>query len=229
MLVNADFTRRATVTPDQYHWVASPQPGVERVMFDRVGAERARATSLVRYAPDSCFPRHAHPGGEEILVLSGMFSEGSRNFPAGWYLRNPPGSSHQPCTTEGALIFVKLQQMQDQERKPVRIDTRDPSAWRREGEHEVCDLFFSQFEQVSLRRLPGDTVLFDATRGGGAEMLVLTGTVVEADRSYGQGTWLRLPPGEPVTMRAGADGLACYLKTGHLVQPMHLDEGMAKA
>lgn len=67
MRLNADFSRRAIVTPEQYQWVASPQSGVERVMLDRVGEEKARATSIVRYAPGSWFPQHPHPGGEEIL------------------------------------------------------------------------------------------------------------------------------------------------------------------
>ena len=50
MFVNPDFSCRAVVTTDQHRWVASPQLGVERVMLDRLGGERARATSLVRYA-----------------------------------------------------------------------------------------------------------------------------------------------------------------------------------
>ena len=53
MLINADFTRRAALAPEHYQWVPSPQNGVERVMLDRVGAEKARATSIVRYAPES--------------------------------------------------------------------------------------------------------------------------------------------------------------------------------
>src|SRR3546814_4407076 len=96
MFINADFSLRAVVASHQYQWVASPQAGVERVMLDRLGGEQARATSIVRYAPSSRFPRHQHPGGEEILVLSGTFSEGNNHYPAGWYMRNPPGSSHQP-------------------------------------------------------------------------------------------------------------------------------------
>jgi len=108
MRINADFSRRSVVTPSQYHWVASPQGGVERLMLDRVGVEAARATSIVRYAPDAWFPHHFHPGAEEILVLSGIFSEGETHYPAGWYLRSPPGCGHQPSSREGALIFVKL-------------------------------------------------------------------------------------------------------------------------
>ncbi len=56
-------------------------------MLDRIGREQARATSLVRYAPDSVFPEHTHPGGEEILVLSGTFTENGTDYPAG---RTPP-------------------------------------------------------------------------------------------------------------------------------------------
>jgi NaMN:DMB phosphoribosyltransferase len=50
--------------------------GVDRVMLDRLGEEVARATSVVRYLPETPFPFHRHPGGEEILVLAGQFSEG---------------------------------------------------------------------------------------------------------------------------------------------------------
>ena len=96
MLINADFSRRVFVPGDTWDWVASPQAGVERVMLDRIGGEQARATSFVRYAPGSEFPAHDHPGGEEILVLSGTFSEDGKDFPAGWYLRSPPGSAIAP-------------------------------------------------------------------------------------------------------------------------------------
>ena len=56
MELNANFRERVTVTPDQYSWVDSPQLGVERMMLDRIGGEVARATSIVRYAPNSQFP-----------------------------------------------------------------------------------------------------------------------------------------------------------------------------
>ena len=48
MLINADFSQRASLIPEAHQWIKSPQNGVERVMLDRVGAEKARATSLVR-------------------------------------------------------------------------------------------------------------------------------------------------------------------------------------
>ncbi|MGO4478503.1 cupin domain-containing protein [Massilia sp. 2TAF26] len=218
MFVNADFSRRVIVEPGQYEWVASPQAGVERMMLDRIGEEKARATSIVRYAPDSRFPPHAHPGGEEILVLSGTFSDETGDFPAGWYLRNPPGTSHQPSSAEGALIFVKLRQMMPDDERHVRIDTRDSAAWRREGDRMVCPLFSSPAEQVCLQRLEAGQVVLNGVVGG-AELLVLDGEIADRERRYGPGSWIRLPAGEQGDLIAGRQGVSFYLKTGHLAKP----------
>jgi len=207
MRINADFSRRAIVTPAQYQWVSSPQPGVERVMLDRVGAEKARATSLVRYVPRSYFPSHPHPGGEEILVLSGTFSEAEAHCPAGWYLRNPPGSQHQPYSDEGALIFVKLWQMPTSEPRHVRIDTNNPVLWQVQDGCEICPLFSSEYEQVCLQRLPPHAALC---------VLVIAGELVLDGQHYPHGSWMRFPVGDSPNIIAGAQGVTIYLKTGHL-------------
>ena len=83
MRLHADFSQRVVIRPDQYEWVDSPMPGVQRMMLDRIGDEIARATSLVRYAPGSTFSRHVHGGGEEFLVLEGEFGDEHQVYPAG--------------------------------------------------------------------------------------------------------------------------------------------------
>lgn len=215
MLVNSDFSQRAVVLPQHYQWIASPQEGIDRVMLDRMGGEKARATSIVRYAPGAYFPQHQHPGGEEILVLSGTFSEGENHYPAGWYLRNPPGSSHQPFSNDGAIIFVKLWQMRSEEKHHVRIDTRDASAWQRQGDREICPLFSSAIEQVCLQRLAPHQVLFTDPVDS-AELLVLAGDVKIEDQTCERGSWIRLPQGEYPEIATGAHGATFYLKTGRL-------------
>lgn len=212
MLVNADFSRRAILTPDAYRWMPSPQTGVERIMLDRIGGEVARATSIVRYAPQSSFPLHQHPGGEEILVLSGTFSDETRAYPAGWYLRNPPGSTHRPCSTEGATIFVKLWQMQNTERTAVRVDTRDTANWAQDGDQLVCKLFTDAFESVCLQQLkPGQPVMVDAALP--AELLVLDGAIEETHQAYVSGSWLRFPAHQHLKLHAGTHGATIYMKT----------------
>ena len=91
MRVNADFSQRVVVTPGEYSWVASPASGVDRMMLDRIGDEVARATTIVRFRPNSQFEAHTHGGGEEFLVLEGVFSDEHADYPAGTYVRNPIG------------------------------------------------------------------------------------------------------------------------------------------
>jgi anti-sigma factor ChrR (cupin superfamily) len=215
MLIRADFSVRAVVTPDDYQWSPAPQPGVERVMLDRKGDEKARATSLVSYAPGSVFPSHPHPGGEEILVLDGTFSDADGDYPAGWYLRNPPGSQHAPFSAAGTLLFVKLWQMPESERRAVRVDTRIASLWVTQGQRLICPLFKSGDEHVSLQKLsPTARVLTGPVDG--AEILVLAGDVREGDLRYATGSWLRLPAGDYSALVAGDGGATIYLKAGPL-------------
>lgn len=47
------------------------------------------STALVRWAPDTLFDMHVHPGGEEILVLEGLFRDEGGDYPVGTWLRNP--------------------------------------------------------------------------------------------------------------------------------------------
>ncbi|MFH5125372.1 cupin domain-containing protein [Enterobacter cloacae complex sp. 2024EL-00214] len=216
MLLNSDFSQRVIITPDDYHWVPSPQQGVERVMLDRIGHEQARATSLVRYAPASLFPEHRHPGGEEILVLSGTFTENGVDYPAGWYLRSPDGSSHQPSSCDGTTIFVKLRQMSAEERQPVRIDTKDENNWYGQPQRKICPLFSGGSETALIQNLAPGERIFCAPLVGGAELLLLEGELRTPEGNYEKGCWLRFPPGEMPTLIATAAGALFYLKMGHL-------------
>ena len=145
-------------------------------MLDRIGDEVARATSIVRYAPKSRFSAHTHGGGEEFLVLEGVFQDEHGDFPAGSYIRNPPTSSHTPGSASGCTIFVKLWQFDPDDRAHVRIETAkrpfvpDPA---RPGV-QVMPLFHDRRETVRLERwVPGAEVDLDVP--GGMELLVLDG------------------------------------------------------
>jgi anti-sigma factor ChrR (cupin superfamily) len=218
MKLRADFDQRVAVTPDQYEWVPSPAPGVERMMLDRVGAEVARATSLVRYAADSRFPAHEHGGGEEILVLDGEFGDEHGRYPAGYYLRNPIGTRHSPrIGKQGATIFVKLHQIGSEDTAQLAIDTRT-GGWvpgRIEGA-EILPLHRHGDENVFLLRWSPDTVYPAHSHDGGEEILVLQGAFHDEGRRYPKGSWVRYPAGsrhEPYTL---AEGALLYVKEGHL-------------
>ena len=228
MLINADFNSIVVVTPDDYIWVDSPQAGVRRVMLDRIGAEKARATSLVRYAPGSTFPPHAHPGGEEILVLEGVFSDELGDCPAGTYLRNPPGSRHAPASREGCLILVKLRQMSANEESTLRLDTNVAEVWEHLTDRRLCMVFESLEERVRIEQVDPTRPLFPQTQAP-AEILILEGELQLAvggrTQTVAAGTWLRV--GGPAASRclasmvAGAHGVTVYVKQGTVVERPH--------
>jgi anti-sigma factor ChrR (cupin superfamily) len=219
MRINADFTKRASVHAGKSAWVRSPMPGVERRMLDRVGEEVARATSIVRYAPESAFSAHIHPGGEEFFVLDGVFQDERGDYPAGSYARNPPASRHTPRSQAGCTIFVKLFQFDPADRSHVTIDTRRAEAVAAAGREGVrlVPLFNDGREDVRIEEWRADAgVALDVP--GGFEALVLEGSFVEGGETFTQHSWLRLPRGSRLAAVAGAAGARLWIKTGHLQQ-----------
>jgi hypothetical protein len=219
MRVHDAFDRRAAVHPAAAAWVPSPMPGVERLMLDRVGGEVARATSLVRYAPGSAFAAHTHAGGEEYVVLEGVFQDEAGDHPAGTYVRNPPGSAHVPASAPGCLLFVKLWQFHPEDDEPLRLDLAAqplaPDPLRRGV--EVAPLAARPGEIVRLEHwAPGARVPLLAPRG--LELLVLEGGFQEGGEDFARHAWLRLPPGHRGAAEAGPSGARLWVKAGHLAQ-----------
>jgi anti-sigma factor ChrR (cupin superfamily) len=212
----ADLNARVVLDTTELPWSPSPLPGVERRLLDRSGGEVARATSIVRYAPGSSFAAHSHAGGEEILVLEGTFSDETGDHPAGTYLRNPPGSSHAPFSTEGCTILVKLRQMHQADQACVRIQTRQ-SAWLPGLVPGLAVMPLHQFgsEQVALVRWAPGTVFQPHRHLGGEEILVLEGVFQDEAGTYPAGSWLRNPPGS-VHSPWSDQGCTIWVKTGHL-------------
>jgi anti-sigma factor ChrR (cupin superfamily) len=218
MELNADFSKRAAVHAARLPWVPSPMAGVERRMLDRIGDEVARATSIVRYAPGSRFSPHTHTGGEEFLVLEGVFQDEHGDFPAGSYVRNPPTSRHTPGAAAGCIIFVKLWQFDPADRTEVRLNTAGmvyEAAGGRPGV-QLLTLFRDDSEDVRLEQwLPGVAITLDVP--GGAELLVLDGRFDQDGETFEPQSWLRLPAGSVLQATAGPQGCRTWIKTGHLL------------
>ncbi len=216
MKLNADLGQRAAALTDELPWQWSPDRSVRRRMLDRDGEEVARATSLVKYPAGSTFPAHQHGAGEEFLVLEGVFSDEFGDYPAGTYVRNPPGSAHSPSSREGCLIFVKLRQFDPEDLQRVVVDTgnADFSPTRHPG-LRALDLHRFADEHVRILRAEVQATIEGLHWPGGAEYLVLSGELADDDGRYPAGAWLRLPPGSRQRLRVSS-GAVFYLKTGHL-------------
>ena len=218
MRVNDDFGLRVVVYPDQDQWVASPMPGVQRMMLDRIGDEIARATTIVRYAPNSEFSAHTHGGGEEYFVLDGVFSDENGDYHAGTYVRNPIGSSHSPrIGSQGATIFVKLHQfaMDDSEQKVINSCHGHWHPGSISGLN-VMPLHTYSNEHTALVKWSPNTQFNTHSHSGGEEILVLEGTLYDERGIYPKGSWLRSPNFSQHTPFTKDDGATIYVKTGHL-------------
>ena len=220
MRLNADFSERVVVRPDDYQWVDSPIAGVERMMLDRIGDEVARATSLVRYVPNSTFSAHVHGGGEEFFVLEGEFGDEHQVYPAGSYVRNPIGTAHSPQVGEqGCVILVKLHQFAAEDQTQVVIDTHT-SKWSPGlvPGLEVQSLHQFEGEQVALVKWAPDTQFNAHKHWGGEEIFVIEGTFYDEHGEYPAGSWIRSPHQSGHTPYTKAGGALIYVKVGHLQQ-----------
>ena len=216
MLLNADRSKRVVINTNEIPWVDSPMAGVQRRMLEREGEEVARATTIVRYAPGSSFSPHTHGGGEEFLVLDGIFSDDKGDYPKGTYVRNPVGSTHTPFSKEGGTILVKLWQMSPEDREQKAISTHN-TPWLSglvEG-LEVMPLHTYGTENVALVKWQPGTVFQRHSHYGVEEIYVIEGVFEDEYGTYPQGTWIRNPHGS-IHTPFSKEGCLIYVKTGHL-------------
>jgi len=202
MDIRADLSRPAQVARSQWEWVDSPQPGVRRVMLDRIGDEVAVATSFVQYDPASRFPGHGHALGEEFVVLEGEFGDEDGRYPPGSYVRNPPGSHHVPFSDPGCLIWVKLRQFQIDDLTPLRarLDLPVPTAGisrrtlHRYGTEQADEITAAAGERLVL-----------APEVVCQEVLVLDGQLrTDTGEVFGRYGWLRWPAGDGAVLAVTA-------------------------
>lgn len=192
-MLNMNFSKKVVVNTTLLEWVSSPSPEVWRKPLARAEAESGPTTAIVRFDPGSTFRQHAHPLGEEILVLDGIFSDEQGDYGPGTYIRNPPGSRHSPFSRQGCTLFVKLDQFDLDDTASVRIDTTTAPWLPGQGQLEVMPLHDFRGEHVALVKWPGGERFQPHTHFGGEEILVLSGTFRDEFGDYPAGTWLRNP------------------------------------
>ena len=216
MHINADFEKLATEHSAQMPWTPSPMQGVSRRMLDRIGDEVARASSIVRYEAGSDFSSHTHSGGEEFLVLSGVFQDEHGDYPQGTYVRNPINTSHTPASIEGCEIFVKLWQFHPHESEILRIDT-DTLQLKPGKQSGVKSsvLYKDEFETVTVESFDPDSSV-KLLHPGGIEILVLAGSFLCNGDNFTLHSWMRIPKSHTMTLTASTLGARVWMKTGHL-------------
>ncbi len=217
MQLRANWSERVVVDSSALEWVDSPTVGVQRKMLERDGDEVARATSLVRYAPRSHFPSHAHELGEELFVLDGEFCDDSGRFGAGSYIRNPPGSAHAPWSDVGCMLFVKLRYFDPTDQAQAVVHSGD-APWLPGLVPGLSVMPLHEFgtEHTALVRWAPGTFFNPHRHHGGEEIFVINGVFEDQHGRYPTGSWLRSPhlsQHQPFSR----EGCTILVKTGHLI------------
>ena len=219
-LLNADYTQRKLIDTHAMNWEASPAAGVERKRLEVLHHEIERVTTIVRFAPESYFPAHTHGGGEEYLVLEGTFSDESGDYGPGFYVRNPPGSRHQPFTKDGCTIIVKLWQFDEDDLEQLNIDTQSAS-WSTGPVEARSFLPLHEHNGVATKlvRLAPNTQFPHHDHTEGEEVLIVEGSFSDDAGEYTKGMWVREPIGTGHAPLTGNDGVLMYVRTGYAKHP----------
>ena len=212
--INLDFSKKVVIDTQQQPWLNSPMAGVRRKPLAR-SEDQVHVTSIVEYAANSYFSEHPHPQGEEIFVLEGIFSDQDGDYPAGSYLRNPPGSRHKPFSELGSLIFVKLNQFIATDLETIRINTATSEWLPGIGHLQVMPLHSVETQHTALVKWPAGEKFQPHRHFAGEEILVISGTFQDEFGAYPKHTWIRSPHMSQHTPFVEEETII-LVKTGHL-------------
>ena len=212
---NMNFQQRIVINTNEQPWLESPSPHVLRKPLEREAAESGHTTSIVTYKPNAHFAPHVHPHGEEILVLEGTFSDEHGDYPAGTYIRNPPGSSHQPYSKDGCVILVKLNQFLPNDNQQLAIDTHQTQWLQGIGGLQVMPLHDFEHQHTALVKWPAGERFQPHRHFGGEEIYVISGEFIDEHGRYPAGTWLRSPHQSEHNPYVEQETII-WVKTGHL-------------
>jgi anti-sigma factor ChrR (cupin superfamily) len=98
--------KRIVADSARMEWRPSAMSGIaiKELYSDSSHPERV---ALIKWEPGARYPRHRHTGGEEVLVLEGSLVDEAGRYPRGTWIRNPPGSAHEPYSPEGCVLLIK--------------------------------------------------------------------------------------------------------------------------
>jgi len=202
--LNSEKSEMQLVKVCEVEWVETSQAGgVHRKMIERLGGEVARATTVVKFDPDQAFPRHSHAGGEEFLVLEGVWRDDYGSFSKYSYIRNYIGSGHTPSIgPEGCIILVKLRQMSllsENEPEHRNWPELTPAKIWAIGEPYSSDkakrlaLFSSELEKTAVHVWSNNSSITLEIPANGMEIFVVDGVFSSDLGIHDKWSWCRIP------------------------------------
>ncbi len=213
--LNLNFNERIVINASQLAWVGALAPRVWHKQFERELPGRGRSTSLVRCQTNAFFEKHTHPMGEEVLVLDGVYADEHGEYPAGTYLRYPPGSAHKPYSETGCILFVKVDHFQEGDDQRVVIREDELNWTRHECGCSMATLHSYGEEHTALVKWSQGQCPPVHSRQGGEEILILEGDLADEHGTYPSRTWIRYPHLSEHNF-VSEEGALVFIKNCHL-------------
>lgn len=239
---NDDFGRRVVEIDDDDAWQPTGIDGLDVRWLERVGGPAdARVAVLLRQRdPDHPVPLPVEPGSEYFL-LAGEAVLDDRGWHAGLYLREPPRAAATPdrppvalslaassrdgaAATRRAVMYVAHGHLRATDGEQRIINSRDEAHWLPgpvDGT-QVLPIHGHGTANVMLVRWYAEVAFQPRLDPLGEEVLVLEGSLSDAEGRYPAGSWIRNPVPAWQSWSA-APGTVVLYKSGHFATPVDPD------
>ena len=216
--INGNYSTPVIVKTRLYDWHNNYKAEFKKKRLEYIDADGPRLTSLVQFPPGSAFKKCTHDRGEELLVLTGDFSNNGKKYGPGTYVRNPPNKKFTSATKDGCALLFKTGQFQKLDNKRVVVHAAEhEDLWKSTLEPGVSRAELHQFldETVSLYKIRPQCWVTFRLHTHSIEILVCDGTITVDGIKYTTGTWIRYPPNSRIKITSIT--LVClYVKKGKM-------------
>lgn len=182
--MNSDNNLRALINTNELDWKASEN---KNVFMKILSSTDITQTALIKLDEEASFDQTATTNSVEIFVLEGTYINEFGTFTQGHYLRFPKEDESFIKTTNGCVIFRKINYFDDEQ--TVIIDTQSSQFLPGQGNLEVLPLH----EQTALVKWPKNEKFIPHKHWGGEEVLVLKGIFMDEHGKYPKWCWISSP------------------------------------
>ena len=204
--MNSNYDQKVLIDTKTLPWEATSAKGV---FIKHLSYKDDTQTALIKLEKNSVLSQVPQSNSVEIFVLEGTYVNEFGKFAQGTYLRLPKEDESLVTSSDGCIIFRKINYFDDDQ---TMIVPTSSSQWLSgQGNLEVLPLH----QQTALVKWPKNEKFIPHKHWGGEEIFVLKGVFMDEHGKYPQGSWIRSPH-LSVHFPYVVEETIIFVKTGHL-------------
>lgn len=204
--MNSNYDQKVLIDTKTLKWEATSSKGVFKKLLS---SKDYTQTALIKLEENTVLSQVSKSNSVEIFVLEGTYINEFGEFAQGTYLRLPKEDESLVTSSDGCIIFRKINYFDDDQSMIVPTSS---SQWLSgQGNLEVLPLH----QQTALVKWPKNEKFIPHKHWGGEEIFVLKGVFIDEHGKYPQGSWIRSPH-LSVHFPYVVEETIIFVKTGHL-------------